>query len=341
MTLDLDRVDLLAVLEPYTRLKRVATTQGGEWAGPCPFCGGRDRFRVWPNHPAGKGRWWCRGCGRKGDAVDFLQEAEGLSFRNALERLGVSPEGVRTRGGETKALTGRKTQTQFPHEKREPVDPAPSPPDWPAEVEYFLTGARIRLEAREEARAFLAGRGLTLETARAAGLGWTLGEPLPLADGLAKIPEGLVIPWAEGDTLWAVRFRAKEPGQGPKYTSLRGSVGRVLYLPRPLTGRPVVLVEGELDALLILQEAGDLCDPVATGSAMGGRAWKERLEGVPVLVAFDADEAGEKAAGWWRKALPHAVRWRPVAGKDPGEMRGLVREWVKAGLRAIGRYGGP
>ena len=34
-------------------IKRVANTNGGEWAGPCPFCGGEDRFRVWPD----EGTW--------------------------------------------------------------------------------------------------------------------------------------------------------------------------------------------------------------------------------------------------------------------------------------------
>ena len=41
--------DLLTLIGCDTALKKVASTKGGEYAGPCPFCGGRDRFRVWPN----------------------------------------------------------------------------------------------------------------------------------------------------------------------------------------------------------------------------------------------------------------------------------------------------
>jgi hypothetical protein len=37
------------------RLKKT----GGEWTGPCPRCGGRDRFSISPS----KGLWNCRGCG--------------------------------------------------------------------------------------------------------------------------------------------------------------------------------------------------------------------------------------------------------------------------------------
>jgi phage/plasmid primase-like uncharacterized protein len=42
-------------------LKKVASTNGGEWAGPCPGCGGSDRFRVWPVDRGGRGSFWCRG----------------------------------------------------------------------------------------------------------------------------------------------------------------------------------------------------------------------------------------------------------------------------------------
>jgi DNA primase len=52
------RIDLLALLGRDTRLRKVATTAGGEWAGPCPFCGGRDRFRAQPF----LGVWWCCQC---------------------------------------------------------------------------------------------------------------------------------------------------------------------------------------------------------------------------------------------------------------------------------------
>src|SRR5207245_596775 len=38
------RTDLLGLIGADTRLKKVAMTGGGEYAGACPFCGGRDRF---------------------------------------------------------------------------------------------------------------------------------------------------------------------------------------------------------------------------------------------------------------------------------------------------------
>ena len=44
---------ILAVAERHARLKRV----GSEYVGPCPGCGGRDRFAVSPR----KGLFNCRG----------------------------------------------------------------------------------------------------------------------------------------------------------------------------------------------------------------------------------------------------------------------------------------
>ena len=62
------------------RLKR----QGRELVGPCPVCGGNDRFAV---HPT-KGVWNCRHCVRGGDAIALLRHVEGCSFREAVAALG-------------------------------------------------------------------------------------------------------------------------------------------------------------------------------------------------------------------------------------------------------------
>jgi len=69
-------------------LKRVSSSGGGEYAGPCPFCGGTDRFRCWPT----KGRAWCRQCGWKGDAIQLLRDRDGLSFFEARRQLGLSTD---------------------------------------------------------------------------------------------------------------------------------------------------------------------------------------------------------------------------------------------------------
>ncbi len=67
----------------------VSLTRAGaaEWCGPCPWCGGKDRFRVWPNSGT-VGRYWCRQCNRKGDAIQYLRDFRGKSYRQAAALVG-------------------------------------------------------------------------------------------------------------------------------------------------------------------------------------------------------------------------------------------------------------
>lgn len=63
---------------------------GSEYHTACPWCGGDDRFVIWPEKEHG-GRFWCRQCGRMGDCIDLLK-AQGYSFKQAMELVGVQIE---------------------------------------------------------------------------------------------------------------------------------------------------------------------------------------------------------------------------------------------------------
>lgn len=52
--------------------------------GPCPFCGGKDRFR-WDNN-GGRGTWICGQCGA-GDGMDFAERFLGLEFQETASRI--------------------------------------------------------------------------------------------------------------------------------------------------------------------------------------------------------------------------------------------------------------
>ena len=95
-------------------------------------------------------------------------------------------------------------------------------------------------------------------------------------------------------------------------------------------------MEGEFDALSMAQEAGDIVAAVATGSTQGARhpRWIQLLEtSAAVLVAYDSDEAGEQAAGWWLRRLPGSRRLVPE-GDPSGMLEGGkdLRRWVRHGL---------
>jgi hypothetical protein len=145
-----------------------------------------------------------------------------------------------------------------------------------------------------------------------------------------------------------------------KYIGPRGFANALYNVQSLRGGRPAVLVEGEMDALTLLQACGEEVAVVATGSTSGGRRaeWVARLAEAPVvLVAFDVDPrsppggagagdgvalaatavtgAGDRAAAWWLNVLPNARRWRPLlhdvnSAPDPED----VRRWLRRGLQA-------
>lgn len=52
--------------------------------GPCPFCGGTDRFRF--DDKKGRGTYFCNSCG-SGDGLDFLQKFKGVNFSEAARMV--------------------------------------------------------------------------------------------------------------------------------------------------------------------------------------------------------------------------------------------------------------
>ena len=61
------------------RLRRV----GRDLIGPCPACGGTDRFSVTP----AKRLWHCRRCAKGGDVIGLVQHLDGGDFLDAVQTL--------------------------------------------------------------------------------------------------------------------------------------------------------------------------------------------------------------------------------------------------------------
>ncbi len=325
--------------------KRVAATHGGEYAGPCPFCGGNDRFLVWPEHK--DGRFWCRGCEKTGDAVQYIRDTRNLSFFEALKYLGIEkPRFKKT----------RRKQTGPPPFKPK-IEPLP-PSLWIEKASRFLKSSQDQLWTPDgqAARNILFGKGLTEDTIRTAGIGYNPGEHgkdlyrdrrgwgLPLEvhrDGRPKrlwVPAGLVIPLCHDEGLARLRVRRSDPGEGPRYVIVSGSSMAPLVLPSE--SGAFVVVESELDAWLCWQEAGDLIGVMAMGSA-GAKPDQNAhmlLMGASlILTALDYDPAGARYAWkfWPETYGKKVIRWPVPVGKDPSDawQRGLnIRAWIEAGI---------
>jgi putative DNA primase/helicase len=52
--------------------------------GPCPMCGGKDRFRF--DDKEGKGTWICNKCG-SGDGAELVKRVKGVEFREAAKMV--------------------------------------------------------------------------------------------------------------------------------------------------------------------------------------------------------------------------------------------------------------
>lgn len=82
-------IDLLELIGTDTRLKKCAMVggRGAEYAGACPFCGGKDRLRVQPEMAL----WWCRQCSPNEHwqtAADYVMRRDDVGFKEAMRRLG-------------------------------------------------------------------------------------------------------------------------------------------------------------------------------------------------------------------------------------------------------------
>jgi len=249
------RINLADLIGRDTPLVRIAGTRGGEWAGPCPFCGGEDRLHVQPAY--GGGRWYCRQCApRGGDAIDYLCRRERLTFHEAVSRLAV--------------LTPTAQPAFQTSSRGRPPTPAWREPRWQRAAQAEVRQAAWILKndpAAEPGRAYLIGRGLTPAAWQAWGLGYVLAWHPRLK---TKLP-AITLPWQADGALQAVQYRfiAAELAKPERFSQRKGGE-RLLYGLDLRTGRDtLVLVEGELNAVSLWQVLHERADVLSCGSQEG------------------------------------------------------------------------
>lgn len=339
-------MNTLELAQKRVKLIKVASTHGGEWQGPCPGCGGNNRFHVWPEQQDGKGSYWCRtesGCGKAGDNIQFLIDFEGMDFRQACAYLKIDipdrPEGYRP------APPSREKNEFTPREHTRPADL------WQEKAENFVAWAQANLAGKDQVLKWLAERGIDASAVNDYRLGWNPGENgkdyyrARKAWGLPEqfredkkpkalwIPIGLVIPCIVDGVVHRIRIR--RPEGEPRYYVLAGSSMSAMIVEP--ARRAFVVVEAELDAIAIGVN-NRLAGAVALGSvsAKPDAVACEVLQGaLQIMNALDYDAAGAKAAAWWKEHFPRCDRWPVPRGKDPGEAYRMgidLEQWIIAGL---------
>jgi DNA primase len=332
--------------------KKKASTHGGEYCSPCPFCKeGDDRFLIWPNRLNGNGsytggRFDChRHCGKKGDAITFIRELYGLSYKEACERLKIEP---------------KKRDVSFVTKKEIKLPIAKEPSKlWKDKAMVFVEWSHIQLMANQKALAFVMNRGFSLESIKRFKLGfnpkdlWRVREEWGVEsqtkeDGTLKklwLPAGIVIPTFSEDQVIKIKVRRsnwKEGDELPKYVELSGSKQcHSVYGQQSL--KVTLIIESELDALLMQQEASDLLYCVALGGSSKSLDLEtdQLLKRTSILLFCpDFDEAGAKACAKWKKIFPSIQRVLTPDGKSAGDayLAGVnLREWIISSLETIQR----
>jgi len=336
MKIDLEIVkeqsDLLAICERDTALKKVAKIDGGEWAGACPVCGGKDRFRVQPV----KKRWLCRNCtqGKWRDVIAYIALRDGLNPQVYKDLKEICE----------KALPGDTPYTSAPIKKTLPPQPAyqPSEETWQAAAHQVIDICAAKLWQPEGQRAldYLRQRGLRDETIKAFSLGFSPGGDI---SGL-YVKHGITIPCTVNGEVWYVKIRL--PSTKPeeeKYICVPGSKTAAIYNADKLRGCDAALfVEGEFDVLIAHQTFYDLVPCVSLGSATNTpdlASWGAYLLPLKtILSCYDADKAGEAGAEMLSNLAGERVKLAPLPSgnwKDINDFYkagGDLRSWVMSYL---------
>lgn len=320
--------DLRDLAGQHTILKRESHD---EMSGPCPGCGGSDRFHC------KAAMFFCRQCypldnGKAHDLFGFYEWLSGWDFLTTC-----------------KALAGDlPMEREYPPPKHKPK-PKASPLGIPESEELqtrtmqIVVGCAAMLweSEGEKARAWLNKRGLADETLKVHLVGFNA---LAGRQHGFYVPRGITLPhWQEStNTISGIKVRLSTNGTD-KYRHILGSRPS-LYLADYLAGHDVaVICEGEFDTLLLHQEVGDLVGVCGLGSA--DNKSKALDAGLPyllsvkrLLIATDNDDDGEGAAAAILERTRRARRLHVPQGNDVTdywEAGGDLRAWVNYGLVAL------
>lgn len=297
-------VDLVELASAYVRLKR----SGSSYMGCCPFHKEKTpSFHIDPD----KQLYHCFGCGAGGTVFQFVMNAEGLDFPDAVKFL-AERGGVRLpelEDGDGEDIYRRKREMYAMNKA----------------AARFFRDCLFSPEG-EKARAYLQRRQLTSKTVASFGLGYAPngwdgllrhleGQGFP-RDMMAEA--GLCVRNERGHMYDRFRDRVMFPifdvrqniigfggrimeGDGAKYMNSPESViydkGKNLFalnIAKKSKRGYYVLVEGYMD-VISLHQAGIDCAVAGCGTALTEAQARLISKGNTVYLCYDMDEAGQKA----------------------------------------------
>jgi len=311
---DIERVKRETDLVALAQSRGVELKKHGakDFIGRCPFHNDQDtpNFIVSPD----KGLWHCMACGKAGNVIQFVQAHDGLSFRHAFEVLA---------HGQGAAFAAR------PLIKQSTVPLLPCPLDAEADdtalfaqvVAYYHERLKsLQTATTATARAYLASRGLDndklIDRFQIGFADRTLGLRLPnknRAEGelfrsrLTQLGlwresghehfNGCIVIPLHGANGNAVSFYGRRAQRGDlKHLYLPGP-HRGLFNPECLRdSQEIILCEAVLDALTFWANGFRNVTCLYGTEGFTDELWEAVKKVRRVHIAYDADDAGERAA---------------------------------------------
>lgn len=299
--------DIVDVVSQYVRL----TKKGNSYFGLCPFHNEKTpSFSVTP----GKQMYYCFGCGAGGNVFNFIMEYENYTFGEALKHL------ADRAGVELPKIEYSREVRQKAQEKAELLEINKQA------AQYFYY--QLRTEKGQTGLAYLKNRGLSEETMRKFGLGYSdraggglyrylkaKGYPDDRLreSGLFNVDERhgmydkfwnrVIFPIMDVNNR-AIGFGGRVMGDAkPKYLNSPETKifdkSRNLYglnIARTTRKKYLILCEGYMD-VISMHQAGFTNAVASLGTALtSGHASLLKRYTQEVLLLYDSDEAGIRAA---------------------------------------------
>ena len=326
--------DIVDVVSQYVKLTR----KGSSYFGLCPFHNEKTpSFSVTP----GKQMYYCFGCGAGGNVFNFIMEYENYTFGEALKHL------ADRAGVELPKIEYSREVREKAQERAELLEINKQA------AQYFYY--QLRTEKGAQGYQYLTGRGLSEETMRKFGLGYSdkfggglyqflkskgYGDDRLRESGLFNVDERhgmydkfwnrVIFPIMDVNNR-VIGFGGRVMGDGkPKYLNSPETKifdkSRNLYglnVARTTRRKYLILCEGYMD-VISMHQAGFTNAVASLGTALtSGHASLLKRYTQEVLLLYDSDEAGVRAA---LRAIPilreagvnsRVVNLRPY--KDPDE----------------------
>lgn len=243
--------------------------------GPCPFCGGKDRFRF--DDKGGKGTFFCNMCG-SGDGFDFAMKFAGEGFKPVARKI--------------EGLIGAVKETTI----KKQIDRA--------SIVRAFTGLR-HISVDDPVHQYIKSRGLNMVVGYGLryhpGLRYYLNNPVSYPAMVALIEGPNRERYGYHATYLGPCGKADVPSPKKIYKVVESISGGIIRLS-PVQSH-IAITEGIENALAVMQKEGVACWASATAGMLERAVFPEQVKRVTIYADNDRSHTGQASAHLLAKRL--------------------------------------